>query len=136
GEYPLLKLDSRTNYVLFNKEQVVIRLKEAEAKSHVQSGIPNSVAVQGSLFASLKVVRTRLAQIEKVPPYLIFSDATLQELAQYLPLTLEDMNKISGFGEFKIKKYGEQFLITIQDYCQENNLQTMINEKIPKKVRR
>ncbi|MEO6191042.1 MAG: DNA helicase RecQ, partial [Saprospiraceae bacterium] len=90
GEYPLLKLDSRTNYVLFNNEQVIIRLKEAEVKSNVQSRNPNSVAVQGSLFANLKVIRTRLAQIEKVPPYLIFSDATLQELAQYLPLTLED----------------------------------------------
>lgn len=90
---------------------------------------------ENNLFEKLKEVRAYWAKLEKVPAYIIFSDATLLELATYLPQTEEEIKRISGFGEIKFKKYGEIFLSVVAGYCAENNLVSRINKKITK-VRR
>ena len=77
----------------------------------------------------MKSLRAEMARKENVPAYIIFSDATLLELATYLPLSLEEMRRISGFGEVKIARYGETFLASILDYCKERNLESRMSEK-------
>jgi ATP-dependent DNA helicase RecQ len=67
---------------------------------------------------------------EEVPAYVIFSDATLLELATYLPLSLDDMQRISGFGEVKTARYGETFLACVAKYCHEHKLDSKISEKV------
>lgn len=85
------------------------------------------------LFAELRTLRREIAERENVPPYVIFSDASLLELSSYHPNSKEELNQISGFGAFKIEKYRGIFLPTILDYCNKNNLSSKISEKKPKK---
>ena len=67
-----------------------------------------------------------------MPIYIIAGTNTLDEMGRYFPQSLGD-ERISGFGDAKIEKYGQQFLDIILEYCKENNLSSLIHEKIPKK---
>ena len=91
------------------------------------------LAYEQKLFDGLKTVRLDLARKENVPAYLIFSDATLLELATYLPQTMEEIRKISGFGEIKLARYGKFFLKAVVDYCSQHKLVSKIIEKFPKR---
>jgi len=88
------------------------------------------------LFQQLKVVRRQLAAEENVAAYIVLSDATLVELATYLPHTLDDFDKISGFGQVKIKKYGRPFADVVVAYCKEHRLKSRVHLKSPKRRRR
>jgi ATP-dependent DNA helicase RecQ len=68
------------------------------------------------LFAKLRALRKTIADNENLPPYVVFNDATLAEMAQKLPTNDSDFLKVSGVGFTKLTKYGYEFLTTIQDY--------------------
>jgi ATP-dependent DNA helicase RecQ len=80
----------------------------------------------------LKELRRNLAIDEDVPAYVILSDASLREIATYLPVTKNDFRKIGGFSEAKIEKYGRQFCTLVEDYCVANKLETRIHLKVHK----
>ncbi|MDQ2657680.1 MAG: RecQ family ATP-dependent DNA helicase [Bacteroidota bacterium] len=90
----------------------------------------DKAAYQSRLFNELRAVRRELAIAENVPAYIILSDATLTELATYLPHTLDELSHISGFGQVKLHKYGPQFLRVVTGYCTRHHLQSLITEKI------
>lgn len=69
-----------------------------------------------NLFAQLKHCRKRLSEQLKMPAHYIFNDATLIEMVRKLPLTREDMFKISGVGEYKMEHYGTDFILLIKKY--------------------
>lgn len=131
SEYPILSLTEKSRDVLLGKEKVF--LVKMESKPMKTKETLSDKHYEQELFDRLKAVRTELAQAANVPAYLVFSDATLLELATYLPQTLEDVRKISGFGDIKLSKYGQIFLEELLDYCKKNNLSTRINEKVPKR---
>lgn len=89
-----------------------------------------------ALFQQLKDVRRQLAANENVPAYIVLSDATLLELATYLPNNKEEINKVSGFGEVKIEKYGARFTEVISEYCKQHHLTSRIHLKSPKRQRK
>jgi ATP-dependent DNA helicase RecQ len=66
------------------------------------------------LFASLKALRSSIAREEKVPPYVVFSDRTLAELAVRKPRTDAGFLDVRGVGQAKLDKYGERFLAAIK----------------------
>jgi ATP-dependent DNA helicase RecQ len=68
------------------------------------------------LFALLRNLRKRLADEESVPPFVVFNDATLIEMAQQVPQTQHEMLAISGVGLKKLERYGYQFLGLIDQY--------------------
>jgi ATP-dependent DNA helicase RecQ len=68
------------------------------------------------LFAKLRALRKELADAEDVPPYVVFSDATLAEMAQIMPTTDAEFLKISGVGFTKLNKYGAYFMNAIRKY--------------------
>ncbi|WP_373894054.1 DNA helicase RecQ [Virgibacillus sp. CBA3643] len=72
------------------------------------------------LFASLRTLRKQMADEKNVPPYVLFSDATLKELSRYFPVTKEDMLEIKGVGEKKYEQYGAEFLAVIQEWRGEH----------------
>jgi ATP-dependent DNA helicase RecQ len=76
-----------------------------------------------ALFEQLRVLRYRLASERGLPPYVIFHDRVLIEMATYFPHTLEGLGKIYGVGQRKMGEYGPHFLPVIQAYCQENEIQ-------------
>lgn len=91
---PVLHLGPKSREVLYDQKKVIIKIREIEVppKPVVKKQFPQSTLEQNpTLFTILKKVRFELAVTEKVPPYIIFSDATLQELVTYLPLTLDDL---------------------------------------------
>ncbi|WP_117149605.1 DNA helicase RecQ [Paraliobacillus zengyii] len=72
-----------------------------------------------SLFEKLRVLRKEMAAHDKVPPYVLFSDATLKELSRYLPQTKEDMLHIKGVGTKKFEQYGVPFMDAITEWIKE-----------------
>ena len=62
------------------------------------------------VFERLRALRFRLAKSQGVPPYVIFSDRTLREMAEAVPDSLDAMRAVSGVGEAKLARYGEAFL--------------------------
>lgn len=83
------------------------------------------------LYAQLKTLRDTICDRDNIPIYLVAGSSTLSEMTRYLPLSLADLKKINGFGDAKIKKYGNEFLEIITEYCQENGIVSLMHEKIP-----
>ncbi len=131
GLYPVLRLTEKSDLVLKGRGQVM--LTKSKEKIDVQEQGAN---YEVALFQQLKEVRRQLAGEENVAAYIILSDATLMELATYLPHNKDEVSKISGFGEVKIEKYGKQFWTVITDYCKSHQLTSRIHLKSPKRTRR
>ena len=93
---------------------------------------------QKYLFQRLKELRIELAAGDHVPPFIICGDKTLIDLCIQVPTSLADLSSIYGFGEKKIKKYGNEFLFFIQSYLDENHLspEELSSEKIKLKTPR
>ncbi|MDE5628838.1 MAG: DNA helicase RecQ [Muribaculaceae bacterium] len=68
------------------------------------------------LFGYLKTVRSDIARMENVPPYIIFTDATLMDMAKRQPATIDDMLQVSGVGEKKAVKYGRRFIREVRKF--------------------
>lgn len=105
GQYPVVRLTSKARPILRGQEKLELKMLP----------VASSGPVNNELFAALRELRMTIARQENVPPYVVFTDATLQEMARRLPRSLDDMLDISGVGEVKLKKYGEQFLETINN---------------------
>ena len=69
------------------------------------------------LFDKLRTLRLEIAREEHVPPYIIFNDKTLIDMAAKAPASREEMLDVSGVGEHKYAKYGERFLAVIEDWA-------------------
>lgn len=131
GEYPVLKLTDKSKAVLFNNETVFLTAPIQAVTMVKEPVIYQQHGYEKELFEELKKLRNRIAHEENVPAYLIFSDSSLLDLATYLPLHKNDLSKISGFGAFKIERYGQPFLEKVQDYCNHYSLDTRIELKQP-----
>ena len=90
---------------------------------------------EAELFKRLKLLRKEIADDENVPAYVVLSDASLREIATYLPTSKESFRKINGFGEVKIEKYGKQFWNVVADFCTEQGLKTKMHLKASKPAR-
>ena len=116
-KYPVLRLTPSASKVLFEGEKVTIKRK-----------IEKSIEVQidevydAKLFEILKALRKRISEETHVPPFIVFSDTSLKQMATYFPTSEEQMLKISGVGYSKFDKYGNRFLETIRPYVSENNI--------------
>ena len=121
GEYRTVELTERSEEVL-NGSSVVMKAAKKQQKAETESKPKKKTAVLGEedidrdLFEKLRALRLRIAKEEKVPPYIVFSDKTLAHMCQLRPQNREAMLEVSGVGEMKYEKYGEQFLECIQDW--------------------
>ena len=125
-EHSTLRLEPRAREVLFHGEKVfmtsrVERKTEAAAepspaakpeRARTAAGLPTD----SGLLAALKEERTRLARLENVPAYIIFSNATLADMAAKAPRSLVEFLDVSGVGQIKAQRYGEEFLAVIEKY--------------------
>ncbi|WP_163969437.1 DNA helicase RecQ [Oceanobacillus halotolerans] len=108
GRYPTLKLNRHSVDVLKGKRSV--EMFTAPIPMASEADYPED------LFIALRSLRKTLAAEQNVPPYILFSDATLKELSRYFPTTKEEMLQIKGVGEKKFDQYGEVFLAVIQEW--------------------
>ena len=80
------------------------------------------VDYDADLFARLRALRTELAAAAGVPPYIIFPDSSLGEMAHYFPQSAETLAQMQGVGAVKLARYGDAFLRVIRAYCQERGI--------------
>ena len=113
GTYPVLNLNDRSRNVLTSKEKVQLKEFKVEKKVHEDN----------ELFEILRAIRQELARENNVPPYVIFGDVTLKEMATNYPISKEVMLKISGVGEVKYSKYGKAFEDAIRKFIEEHNIE-------------
>jgi len=131
GAYPVLRLTPKSTPVLKGLEKVMLTKSKEKIEVH-----EHTVDYETELFGQLKDVRRQLATKENVPAYIVLSDASLLEVATYLPHNKEEFNKISGFGQVKIEKYGRQFWEVVAAYCRDHQLKSRMHLKTPKRQRR
>jgi ATP-dependent DNA helicase RecQ len=76
------------------------------------------------LFDLLKGLRRKVAKQMSLPPYVIFQDPSLEEMATTYPVTMEELSQINGVGQGKAKKFGKQFIDLVAKYVEENEIET------------
>lgn len=80
-------------------------------------------AADEDLYKILKELCKEVAKAEDLPPYVIFSEPSLQDMATMYPITMEELINISGVGQGKAEKFGAPFLEAIQEYVEINNIE-------------
>ena len=124
--YPILKLNAESNKVL--KQMISIKVpvanREKTYKRSKESYETELTPVESELIVRLRALRKRLADEQSVPPYVVFSNASLKQMAQAQPQTPAEFSKVSGVGSRKLQQYGIPFTQTIRDFCEENQLKT------------
>lgn len=123
GKYPVVSLTADGRQALSGHQRIVQQkvvstepvpeLPKRQQKR--RAGAIDEDALR-PLFDTLRAVRLELAKDEHIPPFVIFSDATLWDMAALKPDSLEAMSDIKGVGSFKLHKYGRQFVSAIQSY--------------------
>lgn len=122
SQYPTYAVSQEGRDFLKNKEKVFLPKPK---KEFVLKKPPISFKVfdcNAGLFEELRHLRKKIADERKVPPFIIFGDKALQEMASLIPSNKEEFLQISGVGEKKMEQFGSVFLACIQKYAAENNL--------------
>ena len=133
--YPVLSLNAQSRLVLRGELTVHIAAPakpkrarpsgSALAGTGTGTGTGNGTAPNGSgasapegsaLFERLRALRKHLADAHGVPPYVVFHDATLREMVERRPLTLDQFADLPGVGEAKLARYGDQFIAAIAEH--------------------
>ena len=119
-----LKITPYGKEVLYNKRKIeltVLQVIKPSEKTEKVKKTASSLSPDEELFNHLRRIRKDFAVEENVPAYVIFSDATLDEMAKQKPMTESDLLLVSGVGEHKLLKYGQAFLNTIIDFSPTNS---------------
>jgi ATP-dependent DNA helicase RecQ len=121
-EYGGLRLTQRAGEALKNREPIFGTLVEPNAPAKEDLQPVGQFPHDPALFDLLRAKRKALADAARVPPYVIFPDRTLIEMATYFPQQVESLTKIHGVGTVKQERYGAIFLEIIVEYCRQRNL--------------
>jgi len=111
SQYPVLTLTPRAYAVLKGQEEVW----QAVPKPEKEKEPPTP-----ELFQSLRALRKEIAAGEHIPPYVVFSDATLQDMCRQQPQTMDELLAVKGIGELKLAKYGKAFLECIKNHTKKS----------------
>ena len=126
-EYTLVKLTDRSELLLNEKYILTMKMAKEEPKKNKKKESKENNKSKASgilqeedepLFQKLRQLRMEIARKEKVPPYIVFSDKTLVHMCMIKPQNKEEMLSVSGVGEHKYAKYGEQFLKAVNQKWQ------------------
>lgn len=115
--YGALKLTEACRPVLKGEQTVWLRQEQAPKVAPKRTTKNTDLHPEDqTLFQALRGLRKRLAEFEKMPPYIIFNDATLIQMAEERPLTTQELMRINGVGDKKLSKYGADFLEVIHQH--------------------
>ena len=131
GEYPVLKWTEESTKVVYGTQTIFFKkrnfkkgrgAREKEREKAKEKEKERSSCLAGAydegLFEELRKLRLEIARSEKVPPYVVFSDRALQEMAIHFPQSENEFLKINGVGPIKWIKYGQKFLEAIREACE------------------
>ncbi len=111
-----LRLAAACRPVLKGELTLQLRKEQKPERKATKKRRPSYSGVHAELWEALRSRRLELAREQEVPPYVIFHDATLMEMMEYRPQTMQQMGKISGVGQKKLDAYGEEFLEVLAGY--------------------
>lgn len=121
GEYPTLSVTKAGRMFLREREELALARPKREEKIE-STASRATLEYDRALFSLLRGLRSRLAAEKDVPPYVIFGDVTLQQMAYYFPQSRDSLARISGVGARKLDQLGDTFLAAIVDYASSHGL--------------
>ena len=122
--YGILKLTAAGKKFIKNPHSFMIVLdNEFNEEDEEDSHDSISSALDPTLHSMLKDLRKKVSKKFKLPPYVIFQDISLEQMATVYPVTLEDLQNIQGVGAGKARRYGKEFVALIKKYCEENEIE-------------
>ena len=116
GDRPVLSVTQKGRALLDESAEVTLRAPE-EAPRTEQGSEADAGDFDMGLFESLRQLRRAIADERSVPPFVVFGDLTLREMARLRPMTLDAFRAIKGVGERKLSDFGERFLEQISQHC-------------------
>lgn len=124
-DYPVLRLTDKGRQVLSGKK-AFFAIKPVEIRPPRAHGLGEAVQ-NPDLFEELRRLRRELARLRSIPPYVVFSDKTLHEMARRLPGSLDEMRTVNGVGDVKLDEYGTSFLNVIQQFIAMHSETTRVS---------
>lgn len=122
--YGLLKLTAAGKRFIKNPESfMIVEDKVFKDDYGLESHSAGSEALDPELFAMLKDLRSGMSKKHKLPPYVVFQDVSLEQMATMYPVDLQELQNIQGVGAGKAKRYGKEFCALIKKYCEENAIE-------------
>jgi hypothetical protein len=112
------------------KNTLILPVFSVNAYAGSENQAKKTTAKYPALYYKLYDLRRKICDSANIPVFLVASTKGLAELATYLPYTLDEMKKLSGFGETNVAKFGQQFLDVVLEYCEKNSLESLMHEKI------
>jgi ATP-dependent DNA helicase RecQ len=131
-QYLTLQMAEKGWKILRGEAQLKLVMKKAVKEQTVQLEPDYDIR----LFEQLKELRAVMAHKENVPAYAIVADSAIVELATYLPSSFDDLKQISGFGDYKVSRYGAAFLDVIKKYAAAGKLESKMHFKKQKPVKK
>ena len=126
GEYPTLRVGTKGKQALQQKESILLPVanvvKEAPTRKSKRRS-KSDLDYNAELFEKLRALRKQIADEQDVPPFIIFGDRTLYEMAFYFPSSLEALSNIFGVGDKKLEAFGQVFLDCVVGHVSEHGLE-------------
>ena len=126
-KYGVLMLTDKGRDFIENPESFKISIDhnydDAGGDDDIAVGQKGGVALDETLYKLLKDKTRKVARDKGVPPYAVFQDSSLNEMALHYPTTIDELKQISGVGEGKARKFGKPILEMIQKYVEDNNIE-------------
>ena len=122
--YGLLKLTQKGMEFLENPTSFMLAEDHdyADTSDEENAFGARTAVVDEELFSILKDLRKKLSKIKDVPPFVIFQDPSLEDMAIQYPITIDELQNISGVGAGKAQRYGEEFVEIIKKYVEEKEI--------------
>ena len=122
--YGILKLNNNAKKFIINPSSFMIRedhdysnIEEHETELNINSDVYDT-----KLLSMLKYLRKKVAKTKNLPPFVIFQDQSLKDMAFQYPITMDELLNINGVGAGKANRFGKEFIEFIADYVEENNI--------------
>ncbi|MEO9474302.1 MAG: DNA helicase RecQ [Cyclobacteriaceae bacterium] len=128
-EHPGVFMVSEKGQKFLTDPYKVMLIKDHEYETEgeeeeIEKEVVNTTAYDKVLFDMIKQLRKKVAHQKDIPPYVIFQDPSIEEMATMYPTTIDDLIKIVGVGESKARKFGKPFLELIEKYVEDNDIIT------------
>ncbi|MBQ4023604.1 MAG: DNA helicase RecQ [Prevotella sp.] len=122
--YGLLKLTPAGKRFMKHPEPfMIVEDHEFNEDEDDEANEAHGSALDPTLYSMLKDLRLKMARKKGLPPYVIFMDGSLEQMATIYPVTLEELQNIQGVGAGKARKFGKEFVELIKRHCDENDIE-------------
>ncbi len=111
---------------VYLKTRAEASIKEGSKKTKKRKEVTSTQNTQ--LFETLREFRTVVSHNENIPPFQVFTQQSLYEMCELLPLNKKELKQIHGMGKVRIEKYGDEICDIIQEYCTKNDLKSLVDE--------